>query len=52
MAGFQVDPRGPVITMAKEKRLIIMELRRLAEGDTFSSKAIEGGSSARRQLVR
>ena len=43
MAGVPGGPtRGPVITMAKEKHQIVMELlRRLAEGEAFSSKAIE-----------
>ena len=40
--GFQVDPKGPVITMARDKHLIIQDLlNRLVKGEVFSSKAIE-----------
>ena len=37
--GFQVHPRGPVITMAREKQLGLPE--KVAQGEVFSSKAIE-----------
>ena len=40
--GFEVDPKGPVITMARDKHLIIQDLlNRLVKGEVFSSKAIE-----------
>ena len=41
--GFQVDPKGPVITMARDKHLIIQRPPQQAavKGEVFSSKAIE-----------
>ena len=37
-----MDPKGPVITMARDKHLIIQDLlNRLVKGEVFSSKAIE-----------
>lgn len=40
--GFNIDPKGPIVTMGPEKHeLVVQLLQRLAKGECFSSKKIE-----------